>query len=127
MNVMFNYKKSRKEDLGNSRPVSLPWVPGKVMKQIIVTAWNVQNYQVIRSSQHKFMKDRSCLTNLISSCLANKGKAVDFVHLKFRKAFEAVSHRILLATHGLDGCTSHCEKICLDGKAIKVVNGDKSC
>ena len=43
------------------------------------------------------MKDRSCLTNLISfydkvTHLVDEGKAVDVVHL----AFDTVSHSILL-------------------------------
>ncbi|GAB0175493.1 mitochondrial enolase superfamily member 1 [Grus japonensis] len=67
-NVMPIYKKGQKEDPGNYRPVSLTLVLGQVMEQIILSAimWNGQDNQVIRPSQHRFMKDRSCLTNLIS-------------------------------------------------------------
>ncbi|KAK4811738.1 hypothetical protein QYF61_005306 [Mycteria americana] len=67
-NVMPIYKKGWKEDLGNYRSVSLTSVPGKVTEQIILSAimWHVQDNQVIRPSQHGFMKDRSCLIKLIS-------------------------------------------------------------
>ncbi|GAB0179604.1 mitochondrial enolase superfamily member 1 [Grus japonensis] len=67
-NVMPIYKKGWKEDLGNYRPVSLSSMPGKVMDQIILSAitQHVQDNQVMRPSQHGFMKGRSCLTNLIS-------------------------------------------------------------
>ncbi|GAB0209834.1 hypothetical protein GRJ2_003449100 [Grus japonensis] len=104
-NVMPIYKKGQKEDLGNYRPVTLTLVPGKVMEQIILSAItrHVQDKQVIRPSQHGFMKGRSCLTNLIS-----------FYDKK-------------LAAHGLDGCTLRWVKKWLDGRAQRVVvNGVKS-
>ncbi|KAK4816002.1 hypothetical protein QYF61_010870 [Mycteria americana] len=137
VNVMPIYKKGRKENPGNYRPVSLTLVPGKVMEQVMLSAitWHVQDKQVIRPSQHGFMKGRSCLTNLISfyynmTCLVHEGKAVDFVYLDFSKAFDTVSHSILLeklAAHGLDRRTLHWVKNWLDGQAQRVVvNGVKS-
>jgi len=62
------YKKGRKEDPGNCRPVSLTSVPTKVMEQIILSAItrHTQDNHGIWPSQHGFMKGRSCLTNLIS-------------------------------------------------------------
>ncbi|KAJ7415338.1 hypothetical protein BTVI_38494 [Pitangus sulphuratus] len=61
-------KKGCKEDLGNSRPVSLTSELGKVMEQIILSAitQHLHDGQGIRASQHGFRKCRSCLTNLIS-------------------------------------------------------------
>ncbi|KAK4827581.1 hypothetical protein QYF61_019483 [Mycteria americana] len=117
-NVMPIYKKGRKEDLGNCRPVSLTSVPGKVMEQIIMSAimQHVQDNQVIRPSQHGFMKGRSCLINLIFY-----DKAVDVVYLDFNKAFNTISHSTLLekpAAHGLHGLTLCWVKKWLDGVLV---------
>ena len=91
--------------------------------------------QGIRPSQHGFMKGKSCLTNLISfydqvTCLVDEGKTVDIVYLHFSKAFDTISHSILLkklACQGLDGYTLCWVKNWLDGRAqIVVVHGVKS-
>ncbi|KAK4830936.1 hypothetical protein QYF61_014309 [Mycteria americana] len=125
------YKKGWKEDPGNYRPVSLTSVPGKLMEQIILIAitWHVEDNQGIKPSQHGFRKGRSYLTNLISfydkvTRLVDEGKAVDVVCLDFSKAFDTVSHSILLeklAARGLDGPTLHWVKNWLDGQAQRVV------
>ncbi|KAK4818214.1 hypothetical protein QYF61_008704 [Mycteria americana] len=136
-NVTPIFKKGRKEDPGNYRPVSLTSVPGKLMEQIILSAitWHVEDNQGIKPSQHGFRKGRSCLTNLISfydkvTRLMDEGKAVDVVYLDFSKAFDTVSHSILLeklAAHGLDRCSLRWVKNWLDGRAQRVVvNGVKS-
>ncbi|KAK4816237.1 hypothetical protein QYF61_013645 [Mycteria americana] len=80
------YKKGQKEDLGNYTPVSLASVLGKIMERFILSALNrhVQANQV--------------------TCLVDEGKAVDVIYLDFSKAFDTVSHGILLeklAAHGL--------------------------
>ncbi|KAK4832283.1 LOW QUALITY PROTEIN: hypothetical protein QYF61_021682 [Mycteria americana] len=129
-NVTPIYKKGWKEDPGNYRPISLTSVPGKIMEWFILSVLNrhVQANQEIRPRQHRFVKGRSCLTNLISfydkvTCLVDEGKAVDVIYLDFRKAFNVVSHSILLektSAHGL-------VKNWLDGRAQRlVVNGAKS-
>ncbi|KAK4816305.1 hypothetical protein QYF61_014603 [Mycteria americana] len=130
-NVTPIYKKGRKEDPGNYRPVSLTSVLGKGMEQLILSAItrHVENNQGIKPSQHGFMKGRSCLTNLISfydkvTRLMDEGKAVDVVYLDFSKAFDMVSYSILLeklAAHALDGCTLRWVKNWLDGLAQRVV------
>ena len=56
------------------------------------------------------MNGRCCLANLVSfydkvTRLVDEGKAVDVVCLDFSKAFDIISHSVLLeklAAHGLD-------------------------
>ena len=96
---------------------------------------HVCGVQGIRPSQHRFMKGRSCFTNLISvydwvTRLVDKGKAIDVVYLDFSKAFDTVSHSILLgklAAPGLDRYAPLWVRSWLEGHAQwVVVNGVKS-
>ena len=89
----------------------------------------MQDNRGIRPSQHGFTKGRSCLTNLISfydlvTRLVDEGKAVDVVYLDFSKAFDTVSHSILLqklAVRGLDRYTLGWVRNWLEGWAQRVV------
>jgi len=82
------FKKGKKEDPGNHRPVSLTSIPGKVVEQLILEVINklVEEKKVIRSSQHGLIKGKSCLTNLTVFCdgmtgWVDEGRAVDVVYL----------------------------------------------
>ncbi|KAK4818715.1 hypothetical protein QYF61_018694 [Mycteria americana] len=126
-NVTPIYKKGRKEDPGNYRPISLTSVPGKVMEQIILSAitWHVQDNQVIRPSQHGFRKGRSCLTNPISfydkvTRLVDEGEAVELSTWTVAKPLTPILLE-KLAARGLDGCTLRWVKNWLDGRAQRVV------
>ncbi|KAJ7405930.1 RNA-directed DNA polymerase from mobile element jockey-like protein [Willisornis vidua] len=118
------HKKGWKEDPSNYGPASLTLVPGKVMEQIILSAFtqHTQDNQRIRLSQHGYKTDRSCLTNLIyfcdqMTCLVDEGKTVNVVYLNSSKIFDTISHGIVLeklAACGLDRCTLHLVKNWLD-------------
>ena len=96
---------------------------------------HVRDNQGVRPSQRGFTKGRSCLTNPTSlydlvTRLVDEGKAVEVVYLDFSKAFDAVSHGILLqklAACGLDRYALGWVRSWLEGRAHSVVvNGVKS-
>ncbi|CAM5087737.1 unnamed protein product [Eretmochelys imbricata] len=101
-NVVPIFKKGKKEDPGNYRPVSLTSVPGKIIKQVWKESISkhLEQRKGIRDSQHGFTKGKSCLTNLIAfydeiTGSVDEGKAVDLIYLDISKAFDTISHSIL--------------------------------
>uniref|UniRef100_A0A8B9V0B7 Reverse transcriptase domain-containing protein n=1 Tax=Anas zonorhyncha TaxID=75864 RepID=A0A8B9V0B7_9AVES len=125
------FKKGKKEDLGKYRPVSLTSVPGKVLEHLVLDAISKQleEKKVMRSSQHRFTKGKSCLTNLVAfydgiTSWVDEGRVVDVIYLDFSKAFDTVSHDILLAKLrkcGIDEWTVRWVENWLTGQAQRVV------
>ncbi|GAB0190938.1 mitochondrial enolase superfamily member 1 [Grus japonensis] len=130
-NVTPVFKKGKKKDPGNYRPVSLISIPGKVMKHFIlgVMSKHVEEKKVIRSGQHGFTNGKSSLTNLLAfydgmTSWVDEGRAMDVVHLDFSKAFDTVSHNILIGKfrkHGSDEWTVRWIENWLNGSAQRVV------
>ncbi|GAB0206201.1 mitochondrial enolase superfamily member 1 [Grus japonensis] len=101
------------------------------MEQLILGVINkhVEEKKVIGGGQHGFTKGKSCLTNLIAfydgmTGWVDEGRAVHVVYLDFSKAFDTVSHNILigkLRKCGLDEWTVRRIENWLNGRAQRVV------
>ena len=90
-------------DADNYRPICLTSTLCKVLEKVVKRAVMdyLQSINTIPASQHGFVPGRSCLTNLLLAREAwtearERGEQVDAVLFDFSKAFDKVSHRLLL-------------------------------
>ena len=112
-NITPIYKKGNKSECGNYRPVSLTSVPCKIMESLIKDKLvdHLQRNHLIKSSQHGFMKRKSCVTNLLEfleeiTSQVDKSSPMDIVYLDFSKAFDKVPKLRLIEkirAHGIQG------------------------
>ena len=136
-NVTPIFKKGSKANPGNYRPVSLTSIPCKVMESCIrdaVTDHLVIN-QLIKDSQHGFMRHKSTTTNLLEfletmTSEQDQGLSMDVIYLDFAKAFDKVPHRRLLEkfrAHSIQGkVLNWIENWLADRKQRTVLNGAES-
>ncbi|TRZ08584.1 hypothetical protein HGM15179_018520 [Zosterops borbonicus] len=75
----------------------------KMMEQLMleITSRQLKNKKIIRSSKHGFTKGKSYLTNLIhfyneTTSLSDKGTSVGIFYIDFSRAFDTISHKILI-------------------------------
>jgi ribonuclease P/MRP protein subunit RPP40 len=124
------FKKGKKYEVQNYRPVSLTCLVCKIMESILkdVIMGHLEKYKLIRDSQHGFTRGRSCLTNLLEflevvTANLDKGRPVDVIYLDFSKAFDKVPHERLfrkLLAHGIGGNILEWVRKWLTGRRQKV-------
>ena len=136
-NIIPLFKKGSKNKSENYRPVSLTSVICKLLERLIKDHMVdfLDKHKLLNSSQHGFLKARSCLTNML--CFFEEitkwidvGSPVDIIYLDFQKAFDKVPHQRLLLklkAHGIgDSITDWIEQWLTDRRQRVVVVGDVS-
>ena len=136
-NIIPLFKKGSRNKSENYRPVSLTSVICKLLERLIKDHMVdfLVKHKLLNSSQHGFLKARSCLTNML--CFLEEitkwidvGSPVDIIYLDFQKAFDKVPHQRLLLklkAHGFgDSITDWIEQWLNDRRQRVVVDGEVS-
>ena len=136
-NIIPLFKKGSRNKSENYRPVSLTSVICKLLERLIKDHMVdfLVKHNLLNSSQHGFLKARSCLTNML--CFLEEitkwidiGSPVDIIYLDFQKAFDKVPHQRLLLklkAHGIgDSITDWIEQWLTDRRQRVVVDGEVS-
>ena len=136
-NIIPLFKKGSRNKSENYRPVSLTSVICKLLERLIKDHMVdfLVKHKLLNSSQHGFLKARSCLTNML--CFLEEitkwidvGSPVDIIYLDFQKAFDKVPHQRLLLklkVHGIgDSITDWIEQWLTDRRQRVVVDGEVS-
>ena len=136
-NIIPLFKKGSRNKSENYRPVSLTSVICKLLERLIKDHMVdfLLKHKLLNSSQHGFLKARSCLTNML--CFLEEitkwidvGSPVDIIYLDFQKAFDKVPHQRLpfkLKAHGIgDSITDWIEQWLTGRRQQVVVDGEVS-
>lgn len=95
------HKCASKNDVSNYRPIAkLSCIP-KLFESILYDSLFFHCKPLFSSFQHGFLKGRSTTTNLIefvstAVCALENGKEIDVIATDFSKAFDKISHQIIL-------------------------------
>jgi hypothetical protein len=136
-NITAIFKKGRKQDAGNYRPISLTPVvcklfEGIVRKNLIA---HMDANDLFTDHQHGFRNKRSTVTQLLQTMedwtkALDENKPVDIIYLDFQKAFDTVPHLRLankLHAYGIQGNVHRWILSFLDNRRQRVcVNGSFS-
>ena len=119
--------------MNNYRPVSITSQTCKLMERILrkkITT-HLEENNLLSDCQHGFTHKRSCLTNMLESLedwteTLDRGDKLDIIYLDYRKAFDTVPHKRLLAKlygYGIRGCILDWLKSFLTGRKQQVSVG----
>lgn len=139
-NIVPIFKKGDKTNLQNYRRISLTSVLSKILETVVANKMSdhLEKHDLIRKTQHGFIKGRSCLTILLSFYsrvyeAIDEGGSYDIVYLDFSKAFDRVPHKrlfIKIKNHGIGGTvlkwieswiSVRQQKVCVNGVQLLVV------
>ena len=97
------FKKGKKDDPNNYRPVSLTSISCKIMEKIVRKKLvdHMQENKLFSNKQYGFISGRSTTLQLLHALenwneTMDKGGQVDIAYMDFRKAFDKVPHQRLL-------------------------------
>ena len=123
------HKKNSKNEAANYRPISLLPIISKTLERCIY--WRFYNHveHFISPSQHGFLRNRSCVTQLLSSFHSighdlDTNTQTDILYMDFAKAFDSVDHNILLEKlrcYGVTGSVFDWFADYLSGRTQRVV------
>ena len=112
-NIIPLFKKGFTNRSVNYRPVSLTSVICKVLERIIryhnFMVDFLSKFKLLNSSQHGFLKARSCLTIFICffeeiTKWVDEGSPVNIIYMDFQKAYDKAPHQrrlLKLKSHGI--------------------------
>ena len=130
------FKKGKKDDPSNYRPISILTCFSKIMEKIIykrlMSFWN--KHKVIQKNQLGFQSNVStnhALVDVVSSCFdnINDNLFTDLIFLNFTKAFDTVNHKILLHKldhYGIRGQANNLLRACLKRRQYVLINNNVS-
>ena len=100
-NVVPIFKKGKKGEVENYRPISLTCLVMKIFERLIKVKLLSLTDSFLDARQHGFLEHKSCTTNMVNFCdsLAlslNDNIVNHVVYFDFAKAFDSVNHDILL-------------------------------
>jgi len=100
-NVVPIHKKGPTNVCGNYRPVSLECQASKIMESIVNDALLNHFKDKFSKNQHGFLKQRSTVTQLLETLndwtqAIEEGKVIDVQYIDWAKAFDSISHSILI-------------------------------